>query len=409
MREVHFQDADFPHRSAWCRSPLEGRSLRWVPYGMPRLNHRFQHMVFFLYGRHPKTGEIVGPKGTGFFVGMESRGVWLMRHFYAVTCHHVAVSGGGSIIRINTQDGGSRFIEFEPDEWQFIPNGDDMCAVDVTDRLANSDDFSVLPPNLVAWKDFLADEFVGIGEDGFMLGLFADHAGKRQNLIASRFGNLSLLAHDDETIEQPNGIKRPSHIFDMRSRPGFSGSPVFIYRTPSGDLREAAERGGFRTRLRSIDFVGAGGDFGYEMIDHIDSNYAADEKERRKNTFLMLLGIHAGQYSERVEARKIKKTAGESDDVIRDRDKLKIPSSMALVVPAWEIINLLKQPIFLEQRTKRDDAMQKQRDQENVAEPEANVDAAVAPPAEAAGDANPNHLTDFTRLVDVAARKKPKD
>ena len=41
--------------------------------------------------------------------------------------------------------------------------------------------------------------------------------------------------------------------------------------------------------------------------------------------------------------------------------------------------------------------------------PEANVDAAVAPPAEAAGDANPNHLTDFTRLVDVAARKKPKD
>ena len=62
MREVHFQDADFPHRSAWCRSPLEGRSLRWVPYGMPRLNHRFQHMVFFLYGRHPKTGEIVGPR-----------------------------------------------------------------------------------------------------------------------------------------------------------------------------------------------------------------------------------------------------------------------------------------------------------------------------------------------------------
>jgi hypothetical protein len=32
--------------------------------------------------------------------------------------------------------------------------------------------------------------------------------------------------------------------------------------------------------------------------------------------------------------------------------------------------------------------------------------SAVSPPA---SDENPNHLKDFTRLVDVAARKKPKD
>src|ERR1700690_268268 len=85
---------------------------------MPRLNPTFKQMVFFLYGRDPKTSKVVGPLGSGFFVALE--GVrsknWYMRHFYAVTCWHVAVQNGASIIRINTTNGKSRFIELEPHE-----------------------------------------------------------------------------------------------------------------------------------------------------------------------------------------------------------------------------------------------------------------------------------------------------
>ena len=58
-----------------------------------------------------------------------------------------------------------------------------------------------------------------------MLGLFAEQPGEKQNFIAARFGNISLLAHDDAPLEQPNGYKRPSHIFDMRFRPGFQVHP----------------------------------------------------------------------------------------------------------------------------------------------------------------------------------------
>jgi hypothetical protein len=396
---VGFQDAEFPHRFAWCRSPLEGGSLRWVPYGMPRLNTRFKHMAFFLYGRSPKTGRIVGPLGTGFFVGIEAKGHWLLRHYYAITCYHVAVKVGASIIRINTGDGGSRFIEFEPHEWQFIPGGDDICAVDITDRIRDQDEYSVIHPSWVTWKDFIIEEEVDVGEDGFMLGLFADHPGKKQNLIAARFGNLSLLAQRDEPIEQPNGHKRPSHIFDMRSRPGFSGSPVFIYRTPAGDLRTASDRGRSQAMARAL-----------RQRQPSDRNRwgessLLEDMETEKNTFLMLLGVHTGQYSERVEARKIKKISGESDDIVRDRDKLKIPSSMAVVAPAWEIINLLNRPIFVAQREERDMRMDAKRDEKNVPEPESVVP--VEKPA-SADDANPNHLADFTRLVDVAARKRPQ-
>jgi hypothetical protein len=215
---------------------------------MPRLNHRFKHMVFFLYGKDPKTGKVVGPLGTGSLIGLygEKRPFnRYLHHYYAVTCWHVAVQHGASILRVNTKDGQSRFIELEPHEWQFIPGADDLCAADATELLAGTDEISFLPPSLMVTKDFIRSEQLEIGEDGFMLGLFAEQPGIEQNMVAARFGNVSLLANDNAPIEQPNEQKRPSHIFDMRSRPGFSGSPVFVYRTPG---RRFAECHGTRTR-----------------------------------------------------------------------------------------------------------------------------------------------------------------
>ena len=189
-----------------------------------------------------------------------------------------------------------------------------------------------------------------------MLGLFAEQPGEKRNLIAARFGNVSLLAHDDLPLEQPNGFRRPSHIFDMRSRPGFSGSPVFVYRTPAGDLRSASERGRDksmrRSHRRSFMAVGPGGDFGSQLVDMSMLDEMAEDRETHENTFLALLGVHAGQYPERVEARKEMRVEPEHDDIVRDRDKLKIPSSMAIVVPSWEIVNLLNLPIFKNSATK---------------------------------------------------------
>jgi hypothetical protein len=264
--------------------------LRRIPYGMPRLNPRFKHSVFFLYAKHSKKeNAITGPCGTGFLVGFEIDGQsMVVDHVYAITCHHVVVTGGASIIRFNTSDGGSRFVEMEPHGWQFIGGGDDLCAADITDWFQPGDEASVIPASLLMRRDFIENEQVEIGEDGFMLGLFANLPGTKQNLIAARFGNLSLLARDGEPIEQPNGIKRPSHIFDLRSRPGFSGSPVFLYRTPAGDLRTATQRGRDKLFKKSSEGIrphhrpGLLGDSLFE------------DMEMQNNTVLMLLGVHAG-------------------------------------------------------------------------------------------------------------------
>lgn len=387
------RDANFEHDYvSYSNGP------RWTPVGMPRLNQNFQNAVFFSYGVHPITGKIQGPLGSGVLIGVESETApFYIRHLYAVTCWHVAIRGGASCIRVNTISGRTRIIKIDHDDWHFVPGADDLCAVDVTDHLYKIDKISCVPSWMLATKDFIAQEEVGIGEDGFMLGLFAHNYGKNKNMIASRFGNVSLLADDDEPIEQPNEIKRPSHIFDMNSRPGFSGSPVFIYRTPGGDLRTATERGREKSFIKTYRQTRIGPHFQ-------QTHDLMEERETYSNTFLMLLGIHAGQYPERVEAKKIKQLIAESSDdsIIRDGDKLKIPSSMTIVVPAWEIVNLLNLEVFQMQRKKRDEKIKKERDERDAVEPE------IAEEISSSAD-NPTHREDFMRLSGAAARKQTLD
>jgi hypothetical protein len=338
---------------------------------MPRLDPTLQSSIFFLFGKNPMTGDVEGPLGSGVLIGVHETDArhhhGPPRHVYAVTCWHAAIRDGASIIRINTKNRSSRFIELEPHEWQFTKDGHDIAAIDLTDRLDLNDEVSCVADHLFATKEFLQHDHVGIGEDGFMLGLFVDQPGVRRNMVAARFGNISLLADDDAPLEQPNKTKRPSHIFDMRSRPGFSGSPVFIYRTPAADLRRASERGNdkaFRrfSRRNSIIDVGAGGDFSH-FVDNTSHYDFIDEMETRDNTFLTLLGIHVGQYHDRVKATKTKKIRSESSIV--EGDELDVPNSMALIVPAWEIANLLNLDIFRQQREERETADKKMGEREN--------------------------------------------
>jgi hypothetical protein len=166
-------------------------------------------------------------------------------------------------------------------------------------------------------------ETIGIGEDGFMLGLFMEYPGAARNAVAARFGNVSMLARDDLPIESEFRT-RPCHLFDMRSRPGFSGSPVFVYRTPTADLRNL-----------------------HRPTFNINRN-SRGSLDARENTFIRLLGIHIGQFHDRVKVRKVKSPKSEPDEIFT------IPNSMAIVVPAWSILALLDHNVFVEQREARE-------------------------------------------------------
>lgn len=368
-----FHDLDFRHRFAPCRSRDGTASEKWVPSGMPRFRPAVTMTTFYLYRTNERTGELEGPCGTGICVTVPSN-VPGKPHAYGVTAHHV-IAGGAASIRFNrlyqTQIGnavrrtvGTKIIEIEPHEWQFIPGGDDLAAIDITGHVGHEEDLlRSVPESDIADLDFIERVSLTLGEDVFMVGLFTGNPGKQFNHVAARFGNLSQLSNVAHPIKQGNGIVRPSHVIDMHSRPGFSGSPVFVYRTPGNDLTAIDRDGNF----------------------HVDYN-------AKNNAFVKLLGIHSGQFKERMDAEKAEGIG--TREPIMDGDKLSVQSSMTIVIPAWSIRDLLNLPYFAELRSARE--RKARANGEPKIQPEASE---VVSPTD-----NPSHKEDFMSLLNAAAK-----
>ncbi len=230
---VRYQDANFRYKNVWLPTQSGEWAHRWMPTGMPRLNSRIKNAIAFVYQTDPGSGKptAVGTASIIGFPRIDSTNHWrAYRHAYAVTCRHV-VEDGANLIRINIQNGESRFIDCDPLEWVFHDDAD-LAAIDITASLCGDDDVAVLPFEWLSSQTYISDRQIDIGEDGFLLGLFAEEPGSRRNIIAARFGNLSILSSEEAPLLRSNGIRLSAHVFDMRLRTGFSGSPVFIYRTP---------------------------------------------------------------------------------------------------------------------------------------------------------------------------------
>jgi hypothetical protein len=130
-----------------------------------------------------------------------------------------------------------------------------------------------------------------------MVGQISEPEFQIENKPFLRFGNLSSMPIE---IQQETGCRKPSYCVDMHSRPGFSGSPVFVYRTMGNavDLRW----GGPRDVIVTPD-----------------------------QSFLYLLGIHWGQFPEKWKA---KDSSGREQDI-------RGLSGLTCVIPATRIGDLL--------------------------------------------------------------------
>jgi hypothetical protein len=300
---------------------------------MPTLRKELNDSVFYLYARDPKTGEIVGPQGTGFLVARLANTAWPTAHHYAVSNWHVAVQGGASIIRFNTKDGGTRFLEYDPSQWLFEPCSDDLAAVDITADIRETDQIFVQSEASFLTQDIINEYAIEFGEDVFMIGMFASHHGGKRNIPAARFGNLSMLASPEAPITLENEAKRPAHLVDMRSRGGFSGSPVFIYRTPSGNLSSPTM---------------------HRMKDPHPTGYSGSNMRTRKEWFVGLMGIHCGQFWETIEVRKANSKNERRGDPIVEGDTLSVHGGMTIVAPAWRVTDLLNLEAFETMRRQRE-------------------------------------------------------
>jgi hypothetical protein len=310
----------------FSRVPTEARGSRgsiyrrWVPYGMPQLGQykEIVDTVFFLYPSKADALSGASYGGTGFLVAVPSKR-WSNRYFHihGITNWHVVCGrSGASCIRLNRKDGsGPEVLEYDPSEWTFKGLGSPDIAISpplAVDPAVHKVAAINVQDCLLASDESAHD--ISAAEDVFMLGRFVDYDGVETNEPAFRFGNISIL---DARIKQETGYSGRTIVVDMHSRTGYSGSPVFIYRTPGSVF------------ARSIDL---------SITWH----------------FICLAGMLWGQFNESWELKddpssKSKRSAAQAA-LVTDGKYVEGLSGMSCVVPAEHIVEMLGHPTLVAQR-----------------------------------------------------------
>ena len=260
-RLISFADLDFDTIEVQCYSSSGTPYTRRIPIGMPRIPRKVLNTVFYLYKTEADAREDKNREGTGFIVALPA--ILPHRIFtYFVSNWHVVLDAGASVVRINKFDGTADIFPYEPTDWHFLPQYD--IAV-ISRPLRDEHKFAIIQEGIFLRRERKEKEDIGIGDDVFMVGLFVDNQDLNKNMPALRFGNISM---DLVAVEQPNKKFAESYCLDMHSRSGYSGSPVFVYRTPGYDLEEELGHG------KKMKFLCSG------------------------RNHLSLLGIHYGQFPE---------------------------------------------------------------------------------------------------------------
>lgn len=343
-------------------SPYE----RMVPVGMPHLGKykKILDVVFFLYKSVEDATAGKNSGGTGFFVSIPTKR-WPdhYRHTYCVTNWHVACRGA-SVVRLNTTDGKFDILESAPENWFFRPKWHDIAVLPL--RVGEHHKVVGLDPS-----NFLTDEEnekleIGPGDDVFMVGRFMDYDGVETNRSSVRFGHISM---DGAPIKQPTNYAGDSIVIDLHSRTGYSGSPVFVYRT-----------------LGSYFLEGKGIITGEGHV-------------------MMLLGIHWGQFSEEWEIKEgkvvVETSENHNESMIIKGQYIKGLSGMTCVIPSAAIWELLQSEELQEAREASEQRMEKLLGNRGS--------LPVAESALPTTDENPRHKEDFNSLLDAAVKGPQSD
>jgi hypothetical protein len=296
--------------------------------------------------------------GTAFLVGKPMEGLvspetgGTMYLLYAVTNYHVPWDANAPVLRLHCKDQHLEIVDLTQSDWIPHPGGEDLAIAYVADRLSAGimRRIRFIPTYSIVTRQIIESHKIGLGDDVFMIGRFLNHQGTKDAIApAVRQGNISMMAQPIWNSVTNNDAL--SFAVEMRSRTGFSGSPVAIYRNA---LTSPMIPVGLDPSIPSFWWYLLGVNWGY-----------INEKDTSENTWLNG------------------------------------------VVPGWKILELLEEPALKDKHEAGTAIMRKwiygNGTTTTTAAATKNDDA---PPAT---DANPNHLPDFKRLVDVAARKKPRD
>ena len=250
-------------------------------------------VVFVCY----KTREGMQLAGTAFFVGMPLEATQL-QVVYLITAKHV-IDGISKrsidqrvYLRMNLKQGQANFVETPIENWIFHSQESNV-DVAVLSWAPPQDvfDYRIIPYNMAATEEIIQKEEIGVGDDVFLTGLFANHFGSQRNLPIIRVGNIASMPEEKVHTEELGDID--AYLVEARSIGGLSGSPVFVF---IGNMRK----------------VGTAIQMG------------------RSGPLFYWLGLMHGHF----DLSKL-----ETDNLVEDTlTNLKINMGIAIVIPVWKIL-----------------------------------------------------------------------
>jgi hypothetical protein len=279
---------------------------------LARISPDYLEAVVFLYATEEDARMSAHTGGSGFIFMTRLRETESapeddeadLAHIYVATNRHV-VAAGFSVVRISGSSIPTSIVRLD---WVFHPDGDDVAisylpedipiqrAIPFDDRILEEDEDR---PEKAIWP----------GEDVFMTGRFIGLDQRVHNTPTARFGSLSIPT-PERIKNRHTGLEQESLLVEMRSLPGYSGSPVFLMRTRV----EAVPPRGLRFNVPVIWLLGI--DWG-----HID-RYAS-----------VLEPVGDGAYASVPGGLVVRENSG-----------------MSAVVPVWKIAELLQEDELAKER-----------------------------------------------------------
>ena len=169
--------------------------------------------------------------GSAFWLGRDVPGQTQTTRMYLVTARHVIdgirKTGIDKVwLRLNHTDGSSKWASTELSQWYVHPS-DPTADVAILEAVVPPGcDHLVVPFSLCLTPEAAAANEVSLGDEVFVVGLFAHHYGEQRNIPIVRVGNLA--ARDEEKLNSREFGKMDAYLIEARSIGGLSGSPVFL-------------------------------------------------------------------------------------------------------------------------------------------------------------------------------------
>jgi hypothetical protein len=353
--------------------------FRWLPIPLYlweredaalRVDQKVKKCVVFL-GAEDR-GRFV-PYGSGF-VGIVKYGPFGFE--FVVTAKHVVddIPGPDVVIRLNKWDGKADTFKLSKHPHFFFQDR----AIDVALLPVNLDpavhDYFCVPLDRDTWeKERKAGGDPAEGDEVSIVGLYTSHYGYESNITIVRIGHIAALP--GERVMTDRGYVF-GYLIGTHSIAGHSGSPVFLNLPP------------LRVKNQALEYLSDG--------------------EPTHLPLGILIGHHVVETKEdEIFVPQFQTPMGERSTAPRPPARNEERRTGFAVAVSLDVIFRL----FEEDGMKT--IMQKsvENAQKGFKSDSARPAAVSSSPGscEQSSDANPRHLEDFKRLVDVAARKRPQD